>query len=69
MPEKMKTKSNIYQENGYNGRIDYLKSLADDFGVGFDTVIMLSDILGESEDFDGLVCALEDIDFIGQPGA
>ena len=51
---------NIYQENGYKSRMDYLECLADDYGVSLDTVIVLSDLLGSSEDFDGLVTAIED---------
>ena len=51
---------NIYQENGYNSRSDYLECLADDFGVDLDTVQALADLLGQDEDFDGLVSSLED---------
>jgi hypothetical protein len=50
----------IYKENGYENRRDYLDSLADDFGVDRQTVYSLASILGSSEDFDGLVTALED---------
>ena len=49
----------IYQEQGYKNRRDYLDNLADDFGVDRDTVYMLASMLGEPEDFDGLVCAVE----------
>ena len=51
---------NDYTKQGYTGRADYLASLADDFGVSLDTVYTLADLLGASEDFDGLVTALED---------
>jgi hypothetical protein len=51
---------NNYEEMGYSSRQDYLDCLADDFGVDVDTVYMLADLLGESEDFDGLVISLED---------
>ena len=51
---------NIYQENGYADRDDYLTCLAEDFAISIDTVYCLADILGENEDFDGLVSALED---------
>ena len=50
----------VYQENGYKNRADYLKSMAEDYGVDLDTVLYLADVLGEREDFDGLVVALED---------
>ena len=50
----------IYQKNGYENRMDYLKSLADDNGVPLSDVVFLADILGPEEDFDGLVSDLED---------
>jgi hypothetical protein len=50
---------NIYQQNGYDSRQDYLDSLAED---SFDPnkVYLLADLLGPSEDFDALVTMLED---------
>ena len=51
---------NIYQENGYQNRRDYLECLAIDMGVDVDTVLMIASLLGPSEDFDGLVTELED---------
>lgn len=53
---------NIYQQNGYADRDDYLTCLAEDYGVSVEDVYSLADILGENEDFDGLVSALEDIE-------
>ncbi len=50
----------VYTENGYRNREDYLRHLADDYGVDLDTVKMLADLLGEQEDFDGLVIAVAD---------
>lgn len=50
----------IYKENGYASRRDYLDSLAQDFGLDEQVVYELASILGSSEDFDGLVTALED---------
>ena len=49
-----------YQREGYDNRRAYLLSLADDIGVDIKTVMMLADLLGPSEDFDGLVTSLED---------
>ena len=49
----------IYQDNGYDNRRDYLKSLADDFGVEYSTVLALAEVLGPEEDFDGLVSEIE----------
>lgn len=51
----------IYNENGYSSRQEYLEELADMFGVDPQTVFALASILGESEDFDGLVTHLEDM--------
>jgi DNA-binding MarR family transcriptional regulator len=51
---------NVYEMNGYADRQDYLDDLADSTGVDRSTVAMLADLLGESEDFDGLVTSLED---------
>lgn len=50
----------IYVENGYTSRIEYLQGLADDFGVDLETVLTVADLLGPEEDFDGLVSSLED---------
>jgi hypothetical protein len=49
-----------YQREGYENRRAYLLSLADDTGVDIKTVMALADLLGPSEDFDGLVTSLED---------
>ena len=53
---------NIYQENGYANRDDYLTCLSEDYGVSIEDVYSLAEMLGENEDFDGLVSALEDIE-------
>jgi hypothetical protein len=49
---------NIYKENGYENRRDYLESLCEEYDR--DTVYSLASILGSSEDFDGLITSLED---------
>jgi energy-converting hydrogenase A subunit M len=49
-----------YTEEGYKSRTDYLMSLAEDLGLDVDEVFAMADILGSSEDFDGLVTACED---------
>ena len=51
---------NIYQENGYEDRDNYLNCLSEDYYVPIEDVFSLAEMLGESEDFDGLVSALED---------
>lgn len=50
-----------YTDNGYKDRAEYLSALSEDYGVDIETVEALADLLGEDEDFDGLVSALEDI--------
>ncbi len=51
----------VYVENGYANRKDYLNCIAEDYHVPIHIVHGLAGILGPSEDFDGLVCALEDM--------
>jgi hypothetical protein len=54
-----------YTVHGYKDRDDYLNTLADDKGIDSTTVHMIADMLGESEDFDGLVSELEDFECMG----
>ena len=49
-----------YTEQGYKSRRDYLDTLADDLGIDRATVYTMAQLLGPSEDFDGLVTMLED---------
>jgi hypothetical protein len=55
----------IYKENGFDSRKDYLIDLADSYGLNQSIVFALADMLGSTEDFDGLVNALEDIQYEG----
>ena len=55
---------NIYQQNEYTDRDNYLTCLSEDYGVSIDDVYSLAEMLGENEDFDGLVCALEDTEYL-----
>ena len=50
----------IYTENGYTSRRDYLDQLADEYNADRATVYLMADLLGASEDFDGLPVMLED---------
>jgi hypothetical protein len=54
---------NIYQENGYKDRQDYLQNLANYYGCDIEILTILAETLGVEEDFDGLVIALEDHDW------
>lgn len=49
-----------YRQMGYRDRTDYLDSLAEEYGVDPYNVHALAEVLGESEDFDGLVVMIED---------
>ena len=51
---------NVYRENGYKDRDDYLLCLADDYDLCTGTVYALAEMLGPNEDFDGLVTACQD---------
>lgn len=50
----------VYQDHGYKNRRDYLECLADDYSVDKEVVFALASMLGETEDFDGLVTSIED---------
>ena len=51
---------NVYQQHGFHNRKEYLNSLADEYCIPLETVLLLADLLGETEDFDGLVSSCED---------
>ena len=44
-----------------NERMEYLESLAEDFGADLEDVLAIAELLGESEDQDGLLTTLEDM--------
>lgn len=50
----------VYKRNGYINRKEYLASLSDEYNVPIFVVYDLASLLGPSEDFDGLVNAIED---------
>lgn len=49
-----------YEEEGAIDRFGYLRSLADEHGLPLAGVLEVAELLGPEEDFDGLVCHLED---------
>lgn len=63
MENVIKNDSNIYIRNGFKNRKDYLTNLAMDFDIPLKIVLSMASILGENEDFDGLVSSLEDFDY------
>ena len=50
-----------YVSNGFKDRAEYLQHLSDEYMVPLDTVESIAETLGENEDFDGLVIAVQDI--------
>ena len=58
---------NVYTRSGFKNRKDYLEYLAKDYGVSYMEVYGLAMFLGETEDFDGLISALDDMaDYDGE---
>ena len=57
----------IYEENGYANRREYMDAMAEDYGQDRQTVYLLADLLGPSEDFDGLISGLEDMQELDRP--
>ena len=55
----------VYTDNGYEDRPEYLACLADDHGLDLDVVLAMADVLGPTEDFDGLVSFCEDAHAMG----
>ncbi len=56
-----------YQAKGFTNRVAYLESLASELGLPMVTVVHAADLFGPEEDFDGLVCHLEDIAYDPYP--
>lgn len=54
---------NVYQKHGFKDRREYLANLAVEFEVDPDRVDALAVLLGENEDFDGLISELQDQSF------
>jgi hypothetical protein len=54
-----------YTTRGYKDRDSYLANLAEDFGIELLAVRVIADMLGPSEDFDGLLSELEDFSYMG----
>lgn len=50
----------VYERYGYEDREEYLESLAGEMNVDPQMVFAAADVLGEDEDFDGLVMLLQD---------
>ena len=51
---------NPYKAHGYADRLEYLETLAAELEIDRPMVFALADLLGPTEDFDGLVTSLQD---------
>ena len=51
---------NVYWQNGFRNRREYLEYLADEYGIDISVVISFATILGEDEDFEELIFTLND---------
>ena len=58
----MSESDNVYVQNGFESRKEYLKNLADEYGLPYRTVVDVAEMLGPEEDFDGLVTTLNDLE-------
>jgi len=53
--------ANVYQRNNFKDRAHYLTCLADDNDVDIELVLQAAELLGQEEDFDGLVSIIQDL--------
>lgn len=53
------------QDNGYDSLKEYLQDMADEYGLSYELVKQLAQLMGEDELFDGLITALEDAEAYG----
>lgn len=60
--EELQAPENPYKAHGFTTRSAYLSSLTESFDVPVNVIFSLAQQLGRSEDFDGLISALEDYD-------
>ena len=49
-----------YNRHGYKDRMEYLESLAHEYDICLAEVMIMADVNGPSEDFDGLINMLEE---------
>ena len=52
---------NVYIENGFENRKEYLHFVAEEYGVDWSTVYAVANALGSGEDFDGLISSIQDM--------
>lgn len=47
-----------------DARKKYLRGLAEDYGLSTKVVYAIADMLGEAEDYDGLIVHLNELEFV-----
>lgn len=57
---------NAYEREGYANRKEYLDALAEQFDLPAHVVYTAAGLLGQNEDFDGLISTLEDESMSGR---
>ena len=50
----------IYQKEGYESKDNYFETLSEEYDIDKSIIYALSDLLGSNEDFDGLICSIQD---------
>lgn len=50
----------IYKQNGFDSRLEYLIDLAEQYYIPVEIVISIANLLGPEEDFDGLISMIQD---------
>lgn len=50
----------IYKQNGFDSRLEYLIDLAEEYDIPIENVISIANLLGPEEDFDGLISMMQD---------
>lgn len=63
--DNKKNQNEKYVRLGFKNRQEYLDSLSEERDLGPGVVEALSDVLGESEDFDGLLSSLDEAEAWG----
>lgn len=60
-PDTLAPAPNPYVAAGYPNRREYVRSLAEEYGVPLGHVVALAQMLGPNEDFDALVSSVQDL--------
>ena len=53
-----------WEQTEWDSREDYIRDIAEEWGVDYQTALMLADLLGDEELFDGFVTGLEDAEMM-----